>query len=69
VRTLCGAYLGLGQYAKAFVENDTDLALLPQLSDADLKELGVTSLGHRKRILAAIAENSPYPSLSNGHNV
>jgi class 3 adenylate cyclase len=51
--------LGLGQYASAFAENDIDLALLPQLSDADLKELGVASLGHRKRILAAIAGNPP----------
>jgi hypothetical protein len=33
--------LGLGQYAQAFAENDIDLAILPQLSDADLKELGV----------------------------
>jgi class 3 adenylate cyclase/tetratricopeptide (TPR) repeat protein len=54
--------LGLGQYASAFAENDIDLALLPQLSDADLKELGVASLGHRKRILAAIAGNSPSPA-------
>jgi class 3 adenylate cyclase/tetratricopeptide (TPR) repeat protein len=47
--------LGLGQYARAFAENDIDLEVLPQLSDADLKELGVLSLGHRKRVLAAIA--------------
>jgi class 3 adenylate cyclase/tetratricopeptide (TPR) repeat protein len=48
--------LGLGQYAPAFVENDIDLALLSTLSEADLRELGVVSLGHRKRLLAAIAE-------------
>jgi class 3 adenylate cyclase/tetratricopeptide (TPR) repeat protein len=47
--------VGLEQYARAFVDNDIDLAVLPQLSDADLKELGVLSLGHRKRLLAAIA--------------
>ncbi|TCK36334.1 tetratricopeptide repeat protein [Paraburkholderia sp. BL8N3] len=47
--------LGLGQYAHAFAENDVDLPLLAQLTDADLKELGVASLGHRKRMLAAIA--------------
>jgi SAM domain (Sterile alpha motif) len=48
--------LGLGQYAPAFVENDLDLTLLSAHSEADLRELGVVSLGHRKRLLAAIAE-------------
>jgi SAM domain (Sterile alpha motif) len=43
--------LGLGQYAQRFAENDIDFALLTKLTDADLKELGVTSLGHRKRLL------------------
>ncbi len=48
------AELGLGQYAPAFAENDIDFAVLAQLTDADLRELGVSSLGHRKRLLAAI---------------
>ncbi len=48
--------LGLGQYAQRFTENDIDFALLIKLTDVDLKELGVTSLGHRKRLLEAIAE-------------
>ena len=48
--------LGLEQYAQAFADNDIDAAMLRQLTDADLKELGVQSLGHRKRLLAAIAE-------------
>ncbi|MFI4986060.1 MAG: adenylate/guanylate cyclase domain-containing protein [Alphaproteobacteria bacterium] len=47
--------LGLGQYASAFAENDVDSAVLSQLTDADLRELGVTSLGHRKILLTAIA--------------
>jgi class 3 adenylate cyclase len=47
--------LGLGQYADVFVENDVDVRALPHLTDADLRELGV-SLGHRKILLAAIAE-------------
>jgi SAM (Sterile alpha motif) domain-containing protein len=60
--------LGLGQYAHRFAENDIDFAVLAKLNDADLKELGVTSLGHRKRLLEAIAEKaaaapSPTPSL------
>ena len=48
--------LGLGQYAPAFAENDIDFAVLIQLTELDLKELGIGSLGHRKRLLAAIAE-------------
>ncbi len=46
---------GLAQYAEAFVENDITVDLLPELTDADLRELGVASLGHRKRLLKAIA--------------
>jgi hypothetical protein len=41
--------LGLAQYAAAFVENDIDFTLLGKLTDADLKDLGITSFGHRKR--------------------
>src|SRR5271170_5232889 len=47
--------LGLGKYSKVFAENDIDLRALPHLNAADLQELGV-SLGHRKVMLAAIAE-------------
>ena len=45
--------LGLEQYAKLFSDNDIDVAVLPDLSDQDLKDLGV-SLGHRRKIFAAI---------------
>jgi hypothetical protein len=48
--------LGLGQYAKAFAENDINFAILPDLTDQDLKELGVGSLGHRRQLLRAITE-------------
>ena len=48
-------HLGLGKYAPTFVQNDVDLRALPHVTEADLQELGV-SLGHRKIILAAIAE-------------
>ncbi|MFO1079691.1 MAG: adenylate/guanylate cyclase domain-containing protein [Reyranellaceae bacterium] len=48
--------LGLEQYAEAFAANDIDGALLRDLGAEDLRELGVGSLGHRKRLLAAIAE-------------
>src|ERR1700683_304891 len=47
--------IGLGKYFKVFAENDVDLRALPHLNGADLQELGV-SLGHRKIMLAAIAE-------------
>ena len=42
--------LGLGQYAQRFAENDITLAILPELTDQDLKELGVISLGHRRTL-------------------
>jgi class 3 adenylate cyclase/tetratricopeptide (TPR) repeat protein len=47
--------LDLEQYAAAFESNDIDEQLLAELTAEDLKDLGVASLGHRKRILAAIA--------------
>src|SRR6516162_7339168 len=50
--------LGLGQYAQRFAENDISFVILPHLTDQDLKELGVTSLGHRRQLLLAIAELS-----------
>ena len=50
--------IGLGQYAQRFAENDITFAILPHLTDQDLKELGVTSLGHRRQLLLAIAEIS-----------
>ena len=50
--------LGLSEYAKRFAEHDIDVSVLPHLTDQDLKELGV-SLGHRRKILAAIATGPP----------
>jgi len=47
---------GLGQYAGAFRANDIDAELLSELTESDLERLGVTSLGHRKRLLKAIAD-------------
>src|SRR5437762_6649603 len=46
--------LGLEQYAAAFRENDIDYPILPRLSAEDLRELGVASVGHRRRLLDAI---------------
>src|SRR5215470_11005550 len=47
--------LGLEQYAPAFRDNDIDGEVLRRLTGEDLRELGVTSIGHRRRILDAIA--------------
>jgi class 3 adenylate cyclase len=46
--------LGLSGYVEAFVENDIDSRALPELTEDDLRELGV-SLGHRRVLLKAIA--------------
>jgi class 3 adenylate cyclase/predicted ATPase len=46
--------LGLQQYAAAFRDNAVDAEILPELTDVDLEKLGVV-LGHRKRLLKAIA--------------
>jgi class 3 adenylate cyclase/predicted ATPase len=48
--------LNLGRYAQRFVENDIDFSILPDLTDQDLKELGVESLGHRRQLLRAIGQ-------------
>jgi class 3 adenylate cyclase/predicted ATPase len=47
--------LGLGQYEAAFRDNEIDEAVLPGLTAEDLKELGVAALGHRRKLLDAIA--------------
>ena len=46
--------LGLGQYEAHFARTTIDAEVLGDLTDADLEKLGVT-LGHRKRLLKAIA--------------
>src|SRR6202035_1442424 len=47
--------LGLGKYEALFHENDIDEKVLLTLTAEDLKELGVTSFGHRRKLLDAIA--------------
>jgi class 3 adenylate cyclase len=49
------AKLGLDQYETAFRENDVSVAMLPNLTAEDLKDLGITSVGHRRLLLDAIA--------------
>ena len=47
--------LGLQQYEQAFCDNAIDDAVLPELTADDLKDLGVSLVGHRRKLLAAIA--------------
>ena len=47
--------LGLERYAPAFRDNDVDAEVLPELTADDLISIGVTSVGHRRKLLAAIA--------------
>jgi len=49
------ASIGLGEYAQRFAENAIDLSIVRDLTEQDLKDLGVL-LGHRRKILRAIAE-------------
>ena len=58
--------LGLGRYERAFRDNDIDASLLPTLTSDDPRELGVASLGHRERLLAATAAlaGAPDPPLA-----
>ena len=47
--------LGLERYEGAFRKNEIDETVLPNLTAEDLKELGVSALGHRRKLLDAIA--------------
>jgi class 3 adenylate cyclase len=47
--------LGLAQYEEAFRENAINEAILPKLTAEDLKDIGVTAVGHRRVLLDAIA--------------
>ena len=47
--------LGLGQYEAAFRDNAVDGAILPKLTADDLKDIGVIAVGHRRRLVDAIA--------------
>src|SRR5215472_15842300 len=58
------ASLGMSAYLDNFAGNDIDIDLLPELTDQDLEKLGVSSLGHRRKILRAIRELSAPPSVA-----
>jgi class 3 adenylate cyclase len=46
--------LGLERYEHAFRENEIDAEILPKLTADDLKDIGVTTVGHRRKLLDAI---------------
>jgi len=50
------AALASNKYEAAFHENAIDSEILPKPTAEDLKELGVVSVGHRRKLLGAIAE-------------
>ena len=52
--------LGLGEYTKAFADNAVDLEIIADLDDGDLEKIGA-KLGHRKKILKAIAALAESP--------
>ncbi|HYI84154.1 MAG TPA: adenylate/guanylate cyclase domain-containing protein, partial [Acetobacteraceae bacterium] len=55
--------LGLGRYEAAFRDNDIRADVLPELTAEDLREIGVATVGDRRRLLAAIAAlRGPAPS-------
>src|SRR5215831_16118119 len=47
--------LGLSEYVQRFAENDIDFTILGDLTDQDLEKIGIASLGHRRKLLRAIA--------------
>jgi len=48
--------LGFEQYTRCFDENDIDFSVLRDLTDQDLEKIGVESLGHRRKLLRAMAD-------------
>ena len=59
--------LGLERYVPAFRDNDVDAEVLRRLTAEDLRELGIASIGHRRRLLDAIAaltEVAPRPTMA-----
>jgi class 3 adenylate cyclase/predicted ATPase len=57
--------LGLEQYAPAFRDNDIDAEVLPDMTADDLIAVGVRSVGHRRKLLAAIAALREKPAAAN----
>jgi hypothetical protein len=58
--------IGFAQYAEMFRANDIDIELLGRLTNDDLKDMGVVSLGHRKKLLEAISDLGSGPVAARG---
>jgi len=56
--------IGFAQYAEMFRANDIDFMILRELTDQDLEKMGVASLGHRRKLLRAIAELGSAPAVT-----
>src|SRR5215468_2477466 len=56
--------LGLSEYGQRFAENDIDFTILSDLTDQDLEKIGVASLGHRRKLLRAIASLNDTPAVA-----
>ena len=61
--------LGLGQYAAVFTENDIDWDLLGEIDQETLKDIGITSAGHRLQILKGIKNLNPEQIVSSSTGV
>ena len=60
--------LGLEQYAAAFDDNAIDAEVLRELTAGDLTDLGVSLVGHRRKLLAAIAALRDEPASTEGQS-
>jgi class 3 adenylate cyclase/tetratricopeptide (TPR) repeat protein len=58
--------LGLAQYEQAFRDNAVDAEILARLTSDDLKDIGVTAVGHRRKLLEAIALLGGAPAAPSG---
>ncbi len=56
---------GLGRYDQVLASNEVDFDVVRSLTDADLRELGLT-LGDRKRLLQAVARLDQQPAADTG---
>jgi class 3 adenylate cyclase/tetratricopeptide (TPR) repeat protein len=56
--------LGLERYEQAFQDNEVDARSLPHLTAEDLKDMGVTAIGHRRLLLEAITQLGEPPRTS-----
>jgi predicted ATPase/class 3 adenylate cyclase len=61
--------LGLERYRPAFDQNDIDFEVLPSLTADDLVELGVASIGHRRKLLAAIETLRAAPAVPGAESI